>query len=746
VPGTVHRRDGAHALETFKVGDIILGKYEVTRVLGQGGMGVVLAARHLELDRLVALKFLLPALLDKPEICARFAQEARNSSRIRNEHVAHVYDVGNVDGVPFIVMEHLTGQDLSAVIRERGQLPITECADLLLQACEGVNVAHALGIVHRDLKPSNLFVTTEHDGTASVKVLDFGISKSTATSDMSMTASTAVVGSPLYMSPEQLMSPKSVDPRSDVWALGVVLYEMLTGTPPFTGNGFPTVSAAILRGTYARPSDLRPDIPPPVEQMLSEALAIDRDTRLSSVEAFAARLAPFGTDIGRDSYNRIRRLAFRTQASSDRPLQPADAKTPPPFAGEGDRPASGHAGGQPYTPGRGTVTTAESVVNSLATTEPRPRRWPRFAVLGVVAAATASAIAVPRYRQPRLAPRADSADKASVDPARGNAESVAAACTSGATAECEAACAAHRPGSCQKLAEALEKGLGAPRDIARAATLYQTACDDGSPAACNNLGALYALGDGVAKDGAKAVALYTRACDLRSATSCVNLGAMHFEGNGVPKNESLGARFFLRGCEAGEPMGCFNVSIAYGEGRGVPKDPAQSFAFADRACTMGARAGCARIALAKIAGEGATKDVKAGLAQLDAMCTRHESAGCESLAKLYTSGAGADVPADPLRVREYAKKACDLGSQLYCGADQLLGKVDSADSTGARANALFQTKCDAGDLVGCGMLGEDLLARTGTSVDRAKGIALLKKACAGGFDRACKKLSEGGTR
>jgi serine/threonine-protein kinase len=782
-------------LETFKVGDVILDKYEVTAVLGKGGMGVVLAARRRELNDLVALKFLLPSLRDNPEISARFIQEARAGIRIKNEHVARVYDVGTVDGVPFIVMEHLTGHDLSATIRKRGQLPIAESADLLLQACEAVNEAHARDIVHRDLKPGNLFVTTQLDGTPFVKVLDFGISKSTATADMSVTATTAVVGSPQYMSPEQIMSAKSVDPRSDVWSLGVILYEMLTGTPPFTGDAIPAVYAAILRGTYTRPSDPRPDIPAALEQMLAEAMAIDRETRVPSVEAFAARLAPFGTEAGRGSYGRIRQLAAGTQALSERPLDPAGAETPPPFSGGGDRSATGQV----------TAATAESPV----TTGPRPRGWRRVTVLGVVAVAAVTAVALPRWRQTRLAASSDSADGASASPtqmdaalddakpaesaatgpattppavtglaaaapggASARADEISPAtrpsstggtsgetrrtvaaqpagavgCASGATAECEAACAANRPGSCEKLAESLEKGVGAPKDVARAASLYKTTCDGGSAVACNRLGALYALGDGVTKDAAKAVALYTRACDEGSATSCVNLGAMHFEGNGVPKNESLGARFFLRGCEAGEPMGCFNVSVAYGEGGGVPKDAAQSFAFADRACTKGARAGCVRTALAKIAGEGVAKDVKAGLAQLDALCARHESVGCETLAKLYTSGVGADVPADALRVREYAKKACDLGSQRYCAQDQLLSKVDTTESTAAQANAQFQTKCDAGNLAACGSLGESLLTGNGTSVDRAKGTALLEKACEGGVEGACKKLGEGGTR
>jgi len=722
-------------LETFKVGDVILGKYEVTGVLGKGGMGIVLAARRRGLDDLVALKFLLPALCDKPEISRRLAQEARTGIRIKSQHVAQVFDVEKIDGVPFMVMEYLNGEDLSVVIRERGQLPIAESADLLLQACEAIDEAHALGIVHRDLKPGNLFVTKDVYGTPLVKVLDFGISKSTATSDMSVTASTTVMGSPLYMSPEQFTSARNVDPRSDVWSLGVILYEMATGAPPFAGDTQQEVCTAVLRGAYTRPTRRRPEIPPPLEQLISLALVRDREKRLPSVAAFAARLAPFGTETGRVCASRIQRLASRAQVPSEGLVEPDGFEAPPPKA----------AGTEETSVARVTAAPDESAVPPRDKTKPHPSRWPWFAVLGVVATAAASAVALPRFRQSRLATVADSAGGASVDLTRMDAAD-AAECESGATAECEAACAANRPGSCQKLAEALEKGFGAPRNVARAATLYQTACDGGSPVACNNLGALYAQGDGVPRNGAKAVALYTHACDQGSATSCVNLGAMHFEGNGVPKNESLGARFFLRGCEAGEPMGCFNVSVAYGDGRGVPKDQGQSFAFADRACTMGARAGCARTALAKIAGEGVGKDVEAGLAQLDAMCTRHESLGCESLAKLYMNGAGADVPADPLRVREYAKKACDLGSQLYCGADKLLGHVDSADSMMAQENALLQTQCDAGNLVACGMLGEDLLAGTGTSVDRAKGTALLKKACEGGFDRACKKLGESGTQ
>jgi serine/threonine-protein kinase len=778
-------------LADFKVGDVIGDKYEVTGVLGQGGMGVVLAARHRVLDRSVALKFLHPSLQGSAESCARFIQEARAGSRITNEHVAHVYDVETVDGVPFMVMEHLTGKDLGAILQERGKLDFVESAHLLLQACEGITEAHAMGIVHRDLKPGNLFITTKRDGTPLVKVLDFGISKSTAPSDMSVTAGAAVFGSPHYMSPEQFASTRNVDARTDVWSLGVILYELLTGRRPFPGDTLPEVYAAVHACTYTRPSRYRPNIPPALEQLISAALVQDPDKRLPSVEAFASPLAPFATAVGRASYDRIQPLDSTPSAPSERTGSRDGVQDPP----ESVRSA---AASEETSPGRVIATSNAVVVPPPSKTEPASRRWLRYAVPAVLAAA---AIVVPRFRptratagDPRITPSVDptptssgsvASDRAAVDDTKptgsattdptpsaatraeetapstssihvenvtaqtagtlpAQAPASAAACASGATAACEAACAANRPGSCLKLAAALDQGVGAPKDVVRAATLYQTACDSGSGVACNDLGVHYASGDGVTRDALKAFGFYRRGCDHGSPTACVNLGAMEFEGNGVPKNEQLGTAFFLRGCEAGDALGCLNLSVAYGSGRGVPKDPAQAFAFADRACTAGNRSGCVRTALAKVSGSGVTKDVQGGIAQLDGMCIRREVTACESLAKIYTTGMGADVPADPLRFREYSKRACDLGSKASCGADRLLGKIDSVETTALQTNGLYQTKCDGGNLLACSLLGENLVAGTGTSVDRDRGLALLKKACAGGVERACRKLGETG--
>nr|HMR07207.1 serine/threonine-protein kinase [Polyangiaceae bacterium] len=216
-------------------GDILAGKFRVEKLLGSGGMGMVVAAHHLQLDEPVAIKFLLPEALTNAAAVGRFAREARAATKIKSEHVVRIIDIGSFDsGEPYIVMEYLNGQDLSQLLAARGPLPPDEVAEYILQACEAIVEAHVLGIVHRDLKPANLFVAARMDGTPLVKVLDFGISKVSTGPDLSLTETSALMGSPLYMSPEQMASAKSVDARTDIWALGVILYELVTGKPPFS--------------------------------------------------------------------------------------------------------------------------------------------------------------------------------------------------------------------------------------------------------------------------------------------------------------------------------------------------------------------------------------------------------------------------------------------------------------------------------------------------------------------------------
>ncbi|HWZ92808.1 MAG TPA: serine/threonine-protein kinase, partial [Polyangiaceae bacterium] len=277
-------------------GQILAGKFRIERVLGQGGMGVVVAATHIQLEERVALKFLLPEALSNPEAVARFAREARAAVKIKSEHVARVSDVGTLDsGSPYMVMEYLEGQDLADWVRKSGAMRQPDAVEFVLQACEAIAEAHALGIVHRDLKPANLFVTRRVDGSPCIKVLDFGISKLTvpgSTSDMGMTRTSTVMGSPLYMSPEQMSSTRNVDARTDIWALGIILYEVLSGRVPFEAETMPQLCGMILQDAPRPLRELRPDVPDGLQWVVLRCLEKNRDARFANVAELAAALVP----------------------------------------------------------------------------------------------------------------------------------------------------------------------------------------------------------------------------------------------------------------------------------------------------------------------------------------------------------------------------------------------------------------------------------------------------------------------
>ncbi|KYF46971.1 protein kinase [Sorangium cellulosum] len=334
-------------------GDVLADKYRIERVLGAGGMGVVLAAWHLVLERRVAVKFLLPEAAALPDASARFLREARAAAALDGQHIARVIDVGTLDsGAAYMVLEHLTGDDLGQVLQSRGPLPVAEAADYLLQACEAIAEAHARGIIHRDLKPKNLFLTRRPDGTPLLKVLDFGLSKFIATGDSakeaSLTATGLIMGSIHYMSPEQIRSLKYADVRTDIWALGVILYRMLTGRHPFEGDSITAVTAAIIMDTPPSILTLRPDLPAAVGALVSRCLAKDPAARVQSVTEIARVLAPFGSHRARLSFESIDRLL------------------PEPVARAGYPPAPGPPGGL----GRSSPSWGQAPVVPEATTAP----------------------------------------------------------------------------------------------------------------------------------------------------------------------------------------------------------------------------------------------------------------------------------------------------------------------------------------------------------------------------------------
>jgi eukaryotic-like serine/threonine-protein kinase len=301
-------------------GQILAGKYRVERVLGSGGMGVVVAAWHLELEQRVAVKFLHPLALEREDTAERFRREARSAAKIRSEHVARVIDVGIMEGgIPYMVMEYLQGHDVSEEMSKVGMLPIADAIDFILQAVEALAEAHAAGIVHRDLKPANLFIAIRPDGTRIVKVLDFGISKSLfggSVAELSLTRTSVLIGSPLYMSPEQMRSAKDVDTRTDIWSLGVILYEMITARPPYTGDSIPALCAALLSDVPASMQTLRSDVPLALEDVIMRCLTKDRQQRFGTVSELARALAPFGSASSQLHVDRASRVLGLTDASS----------------------------------------------------------------------------------------------------------------------------------------------------------------------------------------------------------------------------------------------------------------------------------------------------------------------------------------------------------------------------------------------------------------------------------------------
>lgn len=423
-PTLVGLAEGA-ALEGLPgVGDVIAGKYRIERVLGRGGMGIVVAAVHTSLGQRVAVKFALPAAARRPGASERFLREARAVAALRSEHVARVIDVGTLDtGLPYFVMEHLIGTDLGKLCLECGPLPVHEVVDHVLQACEAVAEAHAHSIVHRDLKPSNLFLAVGPGGGPSMKVLDFGISKNLEASDEAegkLTTTGMMLGSPCYMSPEQVRSAKDVDTRTDLWSLGVILYELLTTRLPFETASLSALFASIVTDPPTPPRAVRFDLPADLEAIILRCLEKSLDRRIQTVAELAEALQRFGTEQSRLSARRIARISMSGEATlSPEPPQgvdsqastlPADAHPlpalavdevdtkPPASGGDGERPL--HATPHAAPPGdqalvrvglRRRLALGAGAAALLVAAAMAATRWPRDATQTTAGAPAADA-------------------------------------------------------------------------------------------------------------------------------------------------------------------------------------------------------------------------------------------------------------------------------------------------------------------------------------------------------------------
>ncbi len=333
------------------VGQLIAGKYRVDRVLAEGGMGLVVAATHLHLDQPVALKLPRGEIITNSEaLCARFTREARAAAQLKSEHVARVLDAGvTTDGSPYMVMEYLEGHSLAQLLEMNGRLDVESATEYAIQVCEGLAEAHARGIVHRDVKPDNLFLVERAPGRQIVKLIDFGISKISFAGKGNLETS-MIMGSPCYMSPEQLRSTATVDHRTDLWSLGATLYELLAGKGPFDGTQpLADLFVSILERPAPNLREACPEIPEALSATIARCLERNREVRLQTAAELAMALLPFAPARARDTAERAASMPTilrRSRVAAERtarvvdevpipdadPTQPASDVTPSPVA------------------------------------------------------------------------------------------------------------------------------------------------------------------------------------------------------------------------------------------------------------------------------------------------------------------------------------------------------------------------------------------------------------------------------
>lgn len=276
-------------------GELFAGRYIIEGILGEGGMGVVCLGRHVELDQPVAIKFLRQALTTNPAVVRRFLNEGRAAAALTNPHVVRVMDVGQLtSGQPYLVMERLEGIDLDALIEERGPLPADQAVGYTLEACEALEAAHAAGIIHRDIKPENLFLSRSSGGRGVLKVVDFGLAKRLGKAHGSfVTGPQDAMGSPCYMSPEQIVSARAVDTRTDIWALGVVLYRLLSGKLPFDGDSLAEVCKRVLNDPPRPLKEVCPSVPRELEKIVHRCMQKDPGLRYPTIRDLSQHLLIF---------------------------------------------------------------------------------------------------------------------------------------------------------------------------------------------------------------------------------------------------------------------------------------------------------------------------------------------------------------------------------------------------------------------------------------------------------------------
>ena len=810
------------------VGEVVGGRYRVEAELGRGGMAVVYRATHTGTGKPCALKVVHPHLVTRRELVDLFVREAQITGRIgNNPHIVDVFDAGadEARGIPFIAMELLAGETLAAVIETRGGLPRPLLRALMEQLADALDQAHRAGVIHRDLKPSNLFLTTDRRGEPLLKVLDFGIAK---VLEQEAARTATQIGTPAYAAPEQ-MGPtlrrvaeqqgvtiaSQIAPSTDVWALGLIAFELFTGLP--TGHFWGVDSLAELpakvvleqaESATSRAGDRAPNLPAgfdawfarcmrrnAAERWATAGLAVAELVRLLDAAGPAVQATAYGAPIRDGSATPPPFGPGATQfgGQDSAPSLPPYGQPPPPQQ-YGQPPAPY---GQPQG-GYGTPPPSSVPMWGVATPQqaPQPPQYgypqppqpgypqppqPAFPsqiapppvaassagrtglIIGGILVVVLAFVGAGGFALYRIADRAAARSACEVKSLR-----------------CEEACNNGEGRSCVRFGLQLERGEGRPKDLARAAEIYEQGCDAGDMLGCANLGLLRANGRGGAADKPGAVALYSRACDAGNLFGCDLLGGMYELGEGglskdptrafqlynqactggeltgckdlgslyevgsaaVTKDEARAAALYKRVCDGNDITGCTSLGVMYETGRGgLPKDEARSVALYKQGCDGKEKRACRFLGWMYESGKGTKKDEKHAVTLYRAGCDDDDLLACNNLGVMYENGRGG-LPKDTTKSAELYKKACDAGDMLGCnnlGVMAETGRSGSAKDEG-RAAQLYQQACDGGDAHGCRNLGGLYEAGRGVAKDELRAVALYKKACDAADMRACVSL------
>jgi serine/threonine protein kinase/TPR repeat protein len=763
----------------MQVGDVIDGKYELVRLIGQGGMGEVFEARHLRIGRRLAVKLLHRHLDENEELVARFVREAQAAAAIGSDHIVEVTDAGETkDGAPYLVMEYLEGESLSALVKRQGPLDPKKAAELVLQICEGLAAAHDRGIIHRDLKPENLLLVRRPDGSEQVKVLDFGVAKFRETltdESQELTGSGTTLGTPYYMAPEQAFGSKNVDARADVYATGVILYELVTGERPFKAGSYNELIVMVATSDPSPPRKLRPDLSEAVEAVILKAMAHDPDKRYASMVELARALEPLLDQP----------LASRSwidRAAESRPSDPALARTAPASPQPLREPDVGDDQGDKED------ESDEDLIESGLGARRISWAW----LLGSALILVVATVGLAMYLRPPggggvdgtdprppilIGPDAWSEEDTGPRLVLMDAGTIPAPADAGveldagpdASAPCPPAKVRNADtwGNCCWPAQVWSKSQGSciGEPECRGGTTWRggaCVCPEGQqisldtqdnccwpgqawsmtrelcvgPPSCP-LGFRQLDDDACEPDPGTALGRLTTACQGGDAVSCVALGEAY--GDGRPEERAHASILFAQACEEGESRGCLLLGRTLSEGRSVPRDLTGASEAFLTACTGGSAEGCTALGAAKLQGIGGNKAPAAAADLFRKGCEGRDPAGCARLGELHLEGSGVDR--DHQRAAELFRMACDQGLADGCG---LLGEAyergQGVPRDPERGVQLLRQACDAESMRGCRRLGLAYRHARGVKQDYDQSSHFSRRACDLGLAEGCRDL------